>query len=111
LISALSYPSIPAQAGTHVSQFGMPEKWAPACAGVVLSIEVKGKTQMTSVGLPPAEKPEQVGLSSERLDRITATVRADVEARRIPGAVLAIARGGRTLCEAIGYRDREAEAR
>jgi len=89
----------------------MPEKWAPACAGVVLSIEVKGKTQMTSVGLPPAEKPEQVGLSSERLDRITATVRADVEAGAIPGAVLAIARGGRIgYAEAIGYRDREAEA-
>ena len=54
---------------------------------------------MTSMGLPRAERPEQVGLSSERLDRITATLRADVEAGTIPGAVLAIARGGRDrLC-------------
>jgi len=66
---------------------------------------------MTSMGLPRAERPEQVGLSSERLDRITATLRADVEAGTIPGAVLAIARGGRIgYAEAIGYRDREAGA-
>jgi CubicO group peptidase (beta-lactamase class C family) len=66
---------------------------------------------MTSMGLPRAERPEQVGLSSERLDRITATLRADVEAGTIPGAVLAIARGGRIgYAEAVGYRDREAGA-
>jgi CubicO group peptidase (beta-lactamase class C family) len=67
---------------------------------------------MTSMGLPRAERPEQVGLSSERLDRITATLRADVEAGAIPGAVLAIARGGRIgYAEAVGYRDREADAK
>ena len=67
---------------------------------------------MTSMGLPRAERPEQVGLSSERLDRITATLRAYVEAGAIPGAVLAIARGGRIgYAEAVGYRDREADAK
>ena len=66
---------------------------------------------MTSMGLPRAERPEQVGLSSERLDRITATIRGDVEAGVIPGAVLAIARGGRIgYAEAVGYRDRESGA-
>src|SRR6185437_1604656 len=70
-----------------------------------------GGNRMTSMGLPRAERPEQVGLSSERLDRITAALRADVEAGTIPGAVLAIARGGRIgYAEAIGYRDREAGA-
>ncbi len=67
---------------------------------------------MTSMGLPRAERPEQVGLSSERLDRITAQLRADVEAGTIPGAVLAIARGGRIgYAEAVGYRDRKADAK
>ena len=67
---------------------------------------------MTRMGLPRAERPEQVGLSSERLDRITATLRAYVEAGAIPGAVLAIARGGRIgYAEAVGYRDREADAK
>jgi CubicO group peptidase (beta-lactamase class C family) len=65
----------------------------------------------TALGLPRAERPEQVGLSSERLDRITATIRADVERGAIPGAVLAIARAGRIgYAEAIGYRDRDAGA-
>ncbi len=66
---------------------------------------------MAALGLPCAESPEQIGLSSERLGRITATVTADVERGAIPGAVLAIARGGRVAyAEAIGYRDKDANA-
>ena len=66
---------------------------------------------MTGLGLPRAERPEQVGLSSERLDRITAHIAGDVERGAIPGAVLAIARAGRIgYAEAIGYRDRDANA-
>ncbi|HTQ33384.1 MAG TPA: serine hydrolase domain-containing protein [Stellaceae bacterium] len=63
---------------------------------------------MTKLGLPPAEHPEQLGLSSARLERITATITGDVERGAIPGAVLAIARGGRVAyAEAIGYRDKD----
>jgi CubicO group peptidase (beta-lactamase class C family) len=66
---------------------------------------------MVALGLPRAESPEQVGLSSQRLGRITAAVTADVECGAIPGAVLTIARGGRVAyAEAIGYRDHEANA-
>jgi CubicO group peptidase (beta-lactamase class C family) len=66
---------------------------------------------MSDLGLPRAERPEEIGLSSERLDRINATLRHDVERRLIPGAVLAIARGGRVgYAEAVGFRDREAQA-
>src|SRR5580658_1803090 len=66
---------------------------------------------MTILGLPRAESPEQVGLSSERLGRITATIRADVETGAIPGAVLAISRAGRVgYAEATGFRDKEAGA-
>ncbi len=63
---------------------------------------------------PWAERPEdEIGLSSEgRLERATAKIKEDVERGLIPGAVLAIARGGRVgYAEAtIGYRDREAGA-
>jgi CubicO group peptidase (beta-lactamase class C family) len=66
---------------------------------------------MTGLRLPRAESPEQVGLSSARLERLSAAIHADVARRLIPGAVLAIARGGRLACaEAFGWRDREAEA-
>src|SRR5215469_14387614 len=66
---------------------------------------------VVALGLPRAESAEQVGLASERLGRITATVTADVDRGAIPGAVLTIARGGRVAyAEAIGYRDHEANA-
>jgi len=66
---------------------------------------------MSEFGLPRAECPEQVGLSSARLERLSAAIHADVARRLIPGAVLAIARGGRlAYAEAFGWRDREAGA-
>ena len=43
----------------------------------------------------PRAKPEQVGLSSQRLDMITETLKADIAAKKIPGAVLLIARRGK----------------
>ena len=66
---------------------------------------------MTALGLPRAESPEQVGLSSGRLQRAAQVIRQDVEKQLLPGAILAIARGGRVgYAEAFGWRDREAEA-
>jgi CubicO group peptidase (beta-lactamase class C family) len=59
-----------------------------------------------AAGLPVA-KPEDVGLSSARLARITDTLKADVERGRIPGAVVVVARRGRiAYAEAIGFRDK-----
>jgi CubicO group peptidase (beta-lactamase class C family) len=40
-------------------------------------------------------KPESVGLSSDRLKRIDAVLKADAEQGKIPGAVLLIARKGK----------------
>lgn len=55
----------------------------------------------------PRAKPEEVGLSSERLARITAVLKADIEAGRIPGAVIAVARRGKlVMFEAYGWRDK-----
>jgi CubicO group peptidase (beta-lactamase class C family) len=57
----------------------------------------------------PRAKPEEVGLSSERLARIGAAQKADIEAGRIPGAVIAIARHGRLVAlDAYGWRDKAA---
>ena len=59
----------------------------------------------------PTAKPEQVGLGSERLDRITQMVRNDVEKGRLPGAVVLVARKGKVAYhEAIGSRDKAAGA-
>src|SRR3954452_8256137 len=66
---------------------------------------------MAGLGLPRAEVPEQIGLSSTRLERLAAAIRQDVEKQVIPGAVVAIARAGRVgYAEAFGWRDREAQA-
>jgi CubicO group peptidase (beta-lactamase class C family) len=57
----------------------------------------------------PRAKPEQVGMSSERLARIGAVLKADVDAGRIPGAVIAIARHGKlVMFDAYGWRDKAA---
>ena len=54
----------------------------------------------------PSAKPEQVGLSSERLNKITATLKADVEKGVIPGAVVLVARHGKVaMFDAVGVRD------
>ncbi len=66
---------------------------------------------MSGLGLPRAERPEEIGLSAERLERIRAVFQHDVERRLIPGGVMLIARGGHIgLAEAFGFRDREAGA-
>lgn len=54
----------------------------------------------------PQAAPEKVGLSAERLQRITSILKAEVEKKRIPGAVVAIARKGQmAYFEAVGHRD------
>ena len=66
---------------------------------------------MTSLGLPKADRPKEVGLSAKRLARLSAVFREDVERNMIPGAVVLIARGGQiAYAEAFGCRDREAKA-
>lgn len=56
-----------------------------------------------SVPLPRVE-PEAVGMCSTRLARVIATLRADVDAGRLPGAVIAIARRGHLVFhEAVGH--------
>src|ERR1700742_2913717 len=57
----------------------------------------------------PRAKPEEVGMSSERLARIGDVLKADIAAGRIPGAVIAIARHGKLVTlDAYGWRDKAA---
>lgn len=55
-----------------------------------------------------ANQPEDVGLSSERLKRVTAVFQTEVDNNKIPGAVVLILRKGKVAYfEAIGFQDRE----
>jgi CubicO group peptidase (beta-lactamase class C family) len=54
----------------------------------------------------PSAPPEEVGLSSARLGRIRQALRAEVEEKKLPGAVALVARKGRVAYfEAVGARD------
>jgi CubicO group peptidase (beta-lactamase class C family) len=54
----------------------------------------------------PRARPEQVGLSSERLDRVTRVLRNEIEKGRFPGAVALVARKGKiAYFESLGVRD------
>jgi CubicO group peptidase (beta-lactamase class C family) len=56
-------------------------------------------------GLPTA-KPETVGLSSERLERVSRALRSEIEAGKFPGAVALVARKGQVVYfESFGVRD------
>src|SRR5258706_9674648 len=56
-------------------------------------------------GLPPV-KPEEVGLSSERLARATQVMKAEVARGQYPGAVAVVARKGKiAYFESVGQRD------
>ena len=57
----------------------------------------------------PTAKPESVGLSSARLERLAQAIRRDVEQGRMPGAVVAISRRGKLVYhEAFGFVDKAA---
>ncbi len=59
-------------------------------------------------GTPPLQRaaPQTVGISPARLERITTTFRKEVEEKRLPGAVVMVARRGRLVySNAFGLRD------
>jgi CubicO group peptidase (beta-lactamase class C family) len=59
----------------------------------------------------PSAKPEEVGLSSERLNRAFAAVKADVDKGALPGAVLLVARHGKVVMfDAVGMLDPASKA-
>jgi CubicO group peptidase (beta-lactamase class C family) len=59
--------------------------------------------------LPKAAKPEAVGLSSQRLQRLTDAFNADVRSGKIPGAVVMVLRRGKVAyAQTFGFQDRAA---
>jgi len=62
-------------------------------------------------GLPRAAKPEEVGLSSDKLKAFTARLKEGVDKGEIPGVVAIIVRNGKVAyVDAVGFRDREEKA-
>src|SRR5689334_18540830 len=79
---------------------------ALSCAIVVVAISPPARAE----ALAPA-KPEEVGLSSERLARIGQVFGQEVEQGHLPGVVVAIARKGKLAYhESFGFRDKGAGA-
>jgi CubicO group peptidase (beta-lactamase class C family) len=59
----------------------------------------------------PTVKPEQVGLSSERLARLDARLKADVAKGVIPGAIVLVARHGKIAwLDVVGMQDPQTNA-
>jgi CubicO group peptidase (beta-lactamase class C family) len=58
--------------------------------------------------LQSSDRPEDVGLSADRLKRIRPAFQSDIDRGRLPGAIILIARRGRlAYLEAVGFQDRE----
>jgi CubicO group peptidase (beta-lactamase class C family) len=67
------------------------------------------ETPSTGTDPLPRAKPEDVGMSSERLARIGAALKEDIDRGLTPGAVIAIARRGKLVAfDAYGWRDKAA---
>jgi CubicO group peptidase (beta-lactamase class C family) len=70
----------------------------------------RASSQSTAQGLPTA-RPEEVGMSAERLGRIRTGMQRYVDRGLVPGVVTLVARRGRVVhFDAIGHRDVEAKA-
>jgi CubicO group peptidase (beta-lactamase class C family) len=70
----------------------------------------RASSQSTAQGLPAA-RPEEVGMSAERLGRIRTGMQRYVDRGLVPGVVTLVARRGRVVhFDAIGHRDVEAKA-
>ena len=86
----------------------MPYQMPALVCRSVLSVTLLGLLSCiaTAQGLPRAQSPEEVGLSSQRLQRLSAAFKAEIDKGIMPGAVLLVARRGKVAYyEALGVRD------
>src|SRR5438876_76340 len=80
---------------------------ATICRSSAGVISVLLSTAAFAQSLPRASRPEEVGISSKRLNRVREQMTMDIESRRIPGAVLLILRNGKVASlDALGFQDR-----
>jgi CubicO group peptidase (beta-lactamase class C family) len=86
--------------------------WRAIVARLLLAalILVPALSLLDGQGLPPV-KPEDAGLSIERLQRLTTAFQDYVREGRLPGAVILLRRHGKVAyLQAFGQRDRESSA-
>jgi CubicO group peptidase (beta-lactamase class C family) len=89
-------------------------RWKPQAGTIALAAMLVAAT----VSLPVCARelqplatatPEQVGMSAERLGRITAVLKKEVTDGKLPGAVVMVARKGKIVySDAIGFQDKGA---
>jgi CubicO group peptidase (beta-lactamase class C family) len=85
---------------------GMARSRSGLAAGILL---LPGVVLAAGADAFPAARPEAVGLSSARLERLAQAIKRDVDQGRMPGAVVAVARKGKlAYYEAFGFADRAA---
>ena len=69
------------------------------------------RTALTCAAELPSASPSDVGLSQDRLDKITTVLKNDVESKKLAGAVLLIARHGKVAyLQSVGDRDPQENA-
>jgi CubicO group peptidase (beta-lactamase class C family) len=80
-----------------------------ACAsGLVYAALLGASLDLSAAPLPEAS-PEQVGMSAQRLEQITAVFKKGVDAGDMPGAVILVARNGKLVySQAVGMQDQAA---
>jgi CubicO group peptidase (beta-lactamase class C family) len=80
-------------------------------AVVIIAISLGACETMVPAGGERVQRPEDVGLSSERLQRLTERMREGVAKGEYPGAVLIIGRHGKIAYQqSFGLRDPETQA-
>jgi len=80
---------------------------AVRCCAVVLTLVV-AVSPLSAQTLPKAASPEAVGLSSERLARLTRVMKEAVEARQVAGTVTLVMRNGQVaFVDVAGMQDAE----
>ena len=78
----------------------------PRLLAVLMLLSMLAAVMGTRAESPAPVKPESVGLSSARLERLARAIRDEVSAGQTPGAVVAIARKGKlAYYESFGYVD------
>lgn len=80
-------------------------------AGMLATVLTSVSGSILAAPLPKAAEPEAVGLSSQRLQRLTDAFNADVQSGKIPGAVVMIVRQGKVAySQSFGFQDRAASS-
>lgn len=78
-----------------------------ACA-LALALSVTATLPSTAADFPTAS-PQSQGLSKDRLSRIRQVIQSEIDANRMPGAVVIVARKGAIVhADTIGFQDKDA---